>query len=41
MQMGLSSRKEGVNSGRADFESNKEDYKNFIQETEKMKRDIQ
>lgn len=41
VQMGLSSRKEGVNSGRADFESNNEAYKKFIQETEKMKKEVQ
>ena len=40
LQKGLSSRKEGIQSGRADFESNLDDYKDFIQETEKMKRDI-
>ncbi|MBT8317784.1 MAG: PH domain-containing protein [Lutibacter sp.] len=39
-QKGLSSRKEGIHSGRADFESNLEGYKDFVQETEKMKRDI-
>ena len=40
VQKGLSSRKEGMHSGRADFESNLEGYKDFVQETEKMKRDI-
>ncbi len=40
VQKGLSSRKEGMQSGRADFESNLDDYKDFVQETEKMKRDI-
>ncbi|MGB1309039.1 MAG: PH domain-containing protein [Oceanihabitans sp.] len=37
VQQGLSNRKEGMHSGRADFESNKEAFKEFIQETEKMK----
>ncbi len=40
VQKGLSSRKEGMHSGRADFESNLDGYKDFVQETEKMKRDI-
>jgi hypothetical protein len=40
VQKGLSSRKEGMHSGRADFESNLEGYKDFVQETEKMKKDI-
>jgi hypothetical protein len=40
VQKGLSSRKEGMHSGRADYESNLEGYKDFVQETEKMKRGI-
>lgn len=37
LQSHLSNRKEGLESGRADYESNKDKYKDFIQETEKMK----
>ncbi len=39
-QEGLSSRKEGLHSGRADFESNKEGHKDFIQETERIRRRV-
>jgi len=38
LQDRLSNRKEGLHSGRADFESNHEEYKDYIQETERMKR---
>lgn len=41
LQSHLSNRKEGLESGRADFESNKDKYKDFIQETEKMKVEVQ
>jgi len=40
VQKGLSSRKEGIHSGRADFESNLEGYREFVQETEKIKREF-
>ncbi|MCB9809040.1 PH domain-containing protein [Candidatus Nomurabacteria bacterium] len=37
----LSERKESMESGRADFESNREDYTEFVRETEKIRRSIQ
>ncbi len=40
IQSVLSDRKEGLHSGRADFESNKEDYKKYVQETERMRRNV-
>ncbi|MDD2565453.1 MAG: PH domain-containing protein [Candidatus Gracilibacteria bacterium] len=40
IQENLSNNKESLHSGRADFESNKEEYKNFIQETEKLKNNL-
>jgi len=36
----LSNRKESLKSGRADFENNNSKYKEFIQETEKMKKEV-
>lgn len=40
IQENLSNNKESLHSWRADFESNKEEYKNFIQETEKLKNNL-
>jgi uncharacterized membrane protein YdbT with pleckstrin-like domain len=40
LQKRLSGRKEGLHSGRADHESNKEEYKEHIQKTEKYKREV-
>ena len=38
LQDNLSSRKEGLHSGRSDFEGNKQKHKDYIQETERYKR---
>lgn len=40
LQDRLSNRKEGLHSGRADYESNNDEYKKFVQDTERMKRQI-
>ena len=34
----LSHRKEGLHSGRSDYESNQKEYKKYVQDTERMKR---
>lgn len=36
----LSSNKEGLHSGRSDYESNREEYKKFVQDTEKIKKEV-
>jgi uncharacterized membrane protein YdbT with pleckstrin-like domain len=40
LQDTLSSHKEGMHSGRLDYTENREEYKDFVQETEKMKREV-
>lgn len=40
LQSELSDRKESLKSGRADFEFNKKEYKDFVQETEKFKKEV-
>jgi uncharacterized membrane protein YdbT with pleckstrin-like domain len=40
IQERLSSREEGLNSGRADYENNPKEYKTFIKDTEKYKRKV-
>lgn len=39
LQERVSNRKEGLSSGRADYESNKQEYKEYVQGTERMKRE--
>ena len=36
----LAGRKESLESGRADYKHNRQDYKDFVQETEKMKKEV-
>ena len=40
VQTQLSNRKEGLGSGRADFEGNKGRYKDYEQETERFRREV-
>jgi hypothetical protein len=40
LQETLSNHKESMHSGRLDYTENREEYKDFVQETEKMRRDV-